>query len=733
MNSQTRFEARAEIDGESMPVLAVRLRSELSQRFVLHLTALAEADRKVVPMLGTDATVALLGPHDSWTIRGIVTRAALTIDATRSETNVLSLTIEPACSQCDIGRDHRYFQDQSALDIIKVVLKNYQFPIAFEVSTPPPPRAYTVQWEESDWKFVERLCAEEGILYRFDFGESDTTLVFADDSTSAPKSDCPNLTLVAQSSQTAASPAVHGLISARRATMTRVTLSDYNPRQPGLDLQAEAGTGDVFCEYDGSGRYTAKARGVSLAQRRLDGHSVRKTELRGGTNSLSIRPGLQFAIDGAAAPLDKDHLTVVVSLEFAELDANSDPINIQWVAIPADLPFRPQSSHPAAVAMAATTAAVVGPNGKELHVDDAGYIRAQFRWDRIGKRDETASTTMRVGQFCFGNSMARPRIGWTVLVDHVFGDLDSPFVRAHLYDGEHPPPYPLPANKTRTSWQTATTPGGGSSNEMRFEDAKGAEQVFINASKDMIVAIGDAKTKKVGSDHTKSTGGDTTIGIGDTRSLTVASNQSTKISGSETITISANRSVNVTSDSTSTVGGNRTVASLMGTTTDADGGRSMSVGANLLDIGVLGINRAIMGSATVSVGSAWISAAGSGLANVTAGAGVETVSAAKLQIAGDGVALSVIGALAEAVGAAYVSAAGGNFSETASGSLSITVGGAFVGTAPDIEIEAESEISIVCGASSLTIKPGSIELRSVAVPMLAAAIAKLGGQVHHNQ
>ena len=43
----------------------------------------------------------------------------------------------------------------------------------------------------------------------------------------------------------------------------------------------------------------------------------------------------------------------------------------------------------------------------------------------------------------------------------------------------------LPANKTRVVFKTATTPGGGSFNEIYFEDRKGAEEMFINASRDM--------------------------------------------------------------------------------------------------------------------------------------------------------------------------------------------------------------------------------------------------------
>src|SRR6185436_264741 len=115
----------------------------------------------------------------------------------------------------------------------------------------------------------------------------------------------------------------------------------------------------------------------------------------------------------------------------------------------------------------------------------------QHYWDREGKRDDKASTWMRVGQFPLGGSMILPRIGWDMLIGHHEGDIDRPAVVTHLYDGEHPVPYALPANKTRTAFQTATSPGGGSTNEMRFEDKAGSEEIFLNASKDMNVVVGD--------------------------------------------------------------------------------------------------------------------------------------------------------------------------------------------------------------------------------------------------
>jgi uncharacterized protein involved in type VI secretion and phage assembly len=106
---------------------------------------------------------------------------------------------------------------------------------------------------------------------------------------------------------------------------------------------------------------------------------------------------------------------------------------------------------------AKTTAVVVGPPGEEIHVDAYGRVKVRFHWDRRGVDDDRSSCWLRVGQLALGGPMLIPRVGFEVLVDHELGDLDRPVVVGHLYNGEQPPPYELPAQSVVSSLQTATT------------------------------------------------------------------------------------------------------------------------------------------------------------------------------------------------------------------------------------------------------------------------------------
>ncbi|MGJ0638577.1 bacteriophage T4 gp5 trimerisation domain-containing protein, partial [Xenorhabdus bovienii] len=84
--------------------------------------------------------------------------------------------------------------------------------------------------------------------------------------------------------------------------------------------------------------------------------------------------------------------------------------------------------------------------------------------------------------------MAIPRIGQEVIISYLNGDIDRPIVTGCVYNGLNRPPLDLPAQKTRTTFKTKTHKGKGF-NELRFEDAKGSEEVYIHGQKDFTAHI----------------------------------------------------------------------------------------------------------------------------------------------------------------------------------------------------------------------------------------------------
>lgn len=740
--AHTRTEPKVtfDVDGKAIVVHRVDGTIAVSELFSIkvlgHETDLVTAAERLGKP-GMLVVQPVVGPP--LTIHGILTSVESRTDREADgEVHHHVFELRPAVAALTVGRDHRYFQNLDVVAIVKKVLELAGVDAALVVWKTDGTyrkRDYTTQWGESDWTFIERLLREEGLAYCFDFGESETKLVVFDDSVTAPEVEGGSILCVRESGMETDAEAVFNLKVRWATTPDQVILRDYNPVKPTVNQEAKVDTGTTKASrYDYPGRYGVPADGTGLAKRRLESLAARRCVLQGATNNPRLWPGRKVTIDESRFEALSSAFVTGLSLTvlFAHAEGQGRA-NFSFSAVPGSVPFRPPTNEDGAPTTSGPqTAQVVGPRGEELHTDESGRVRAQFHWDRLGKGDETSSTFMRVGQFALGGSMVRPRIGWDVLVEHHSGDADVPMLLSHLYDGEHPVPYALPANKTRSSWQTATTPGNGSSNEIRFEDKKGSEEIFINASKDMAVAIGDTKSKQVGNNHSHDIGSNSTITSGAERTIGVTTDQKFEVGAAETLSVSGGRSTGIGGSDTVTIGAARSVTVSSGTSIEATGGRSLTVGGSMIAVAGLGVSRAVLGSASVTVGGAWISAAATGLGNVTAGAGAETIGGAKLQIGVGGVTLGVKGALAETVGAAYVSAAGGNFGESATGAISITVGGAFIMNSPSIEIEAESEIKIVCGGTSLTITGSCIELKSPAVPQPAAMIASDGATIHHN-
>jgi type VI secretion system secreted protein VgrG len=106
-----------------------------------------------------------------------------------------------------------------------------------------------------------------------------------------------------------------------------------------------------------------------------------------------------------------------------------------------------------------------------------------------------------------------PRVGMEVLVEFLDGDPDRPVVTGCVYDGVKPPPYDLPAKKTASTVKTSSSLGDTGFNELRFEDAAGSEEIFIQAQKD--------RNETIKQCHTLSVGGDQTIAVTGNQSLSV--------------------------------------------------------------------------------------------------------------------------------------------------------------------------------------------------------------------
>jgi type VI secretion system secreted protein VgrG len=191
-------------------------------------------------------------------------------------------------------------------------------------------------------------------------------------------------------------------------------------------------------------------------------------------------------------------------------------------------------------------ATVVGPPGEEIHTDALGRIKVWMHWDREGEGNEAGDTTcfVRVVQMLAGPGFGTfflPRVGMEVVVAFLDGDPDQPLVSGCVYTGQHPPPHALPDERTRSTIKTASSPGGVDAgyNELRFEDAKGREQIFVHAQRNLDERVRACHTTTVGAhqkltvkkDRTKTVEGDEHRTIDGSRHTKIGGNATTVVAG----------------------------------------------------------------------------------------------------------------------------------------------------------------------------------------------------------
>ncbi|TAI97845.1 type VI secretion system tip protein VgrG, partial [Pectobacterium versatile] len=216
----------------------------------------------------------------------------------------------------------------------------------------------------------------------------------------------------------------------------------------------------------------------------------------------------------------------------------------------AAMPYKPMVDGP-------QIATVVGPAGEEIYCDQYGRVKLQFPWDRYGASNDQSSCWVRVSQGWAGGQygmIAIPRIGHEVIVSFLEGDPDQPIVTGRTFHVTNPSPYPLPANKTRTTLRSKTHKGKGF-NELSFEDATDNEEIFLHAQKNMAVRVLNSKDERVDYNRTTSIGHDEELVVANDRKVTVEGNQDHKTTGNHLSLTEGDRGIQVKGDLTQKISG----------------------------------------------------------------------------------------------------------------------------------------------------------------------------------
>jgi type VI secretion system secreted protein VgrG len=690
-------------------------------------------DLKPEDLLGKPMTVTVQLRDDAKRhFHGYVTRFGL--GARRGKYFGYQASVRPWLWFLTRTADCRIFQEMTVPDIVKKVFEDHAAAnFEFKLFRTYRKWVYCVQYRETDYNFIARLLEHEGIYWYITHFDGDSTVVLVDSQSAHDAAPgCKSLPYYETTgAPAAATPDLEFISSwdfASEVETDQVALTSYDFERPSTSLKAATTKPHKFTPaglevFDYQGDYVQAADGSQWAEDRLDEQQTRFQMAHAASNAHGIEVGRLLTV--AKHPRDDqnaEYLVTGISVH-AQVDAYESggaagTYTCDFSAIPSAQQYRPPRRTPKPFVQGPQTAVVVGPGGEEIFTDKYGRVKLHFHWDRLGKKNEKSSCWVRVSHPWAGKNfggMHVPRIGQEVVVDFLEGDPDQPLITGRIYNAEQMPPWDLPANATQSGILTRSSKGGSAANAnaLRFEDKKGAEQVWLHAEKNQDIEVENDETHWVGHDRKKTVDNDETNHIKHDRTETVDNNETItigvdrteKVGNNEKITIGVDRSENVGSNESITIGVNRTEKVGADETISVGANRTISVGASETATVALQRTHAVGVNETIAIGAAQEIAIGA-MQSVTIGA-AQTISVGADQ------STSVGAAQSNSIGAAQTTDVGADRSIKVGGAQSTSVAKARSSTVGEndtlkvgknLVIEAADSVSIKTGDASITMK-----------------------------
>ena len=253
-----------------------------------------------------------------------------------------------------LSRDCKIFQNLSVPEIVEQVFTGLGYSdFQSKLVKSYPKRVYCVQYRESHLNFVSRLLEEEGIFYFFEHTKTKDLLVMADDNSALKP--CPGQA----SARMASTPGpwqeedvVTGCECEDAVHTGKITLRDYDPLQPALQLESSVSGQQPEEFYDYPGKYTALDEGDRYARIQVEAEEARQRIVRGAGTVRSFQSGYRFDLkDHYRKDANQPYLLLELrhtakSGDFRSWDSAPMDYQNEFLAMPYSVPFRPCASLP---------------------------------------------------------------------------------------------------------------------------------------------------------------------------------------------------------------------------------------------------------------------------------------------------------------------------------------------------------------------------------------------------
>ncbi|MFM2608130.1 type VI secretion system tip protein TssI/VgrG [Vibrio chagasii] len=498
----------------------------LSKPFKIELTLISKSF-VIDDQLGQNLVVTrFVNDTDNLTatrvFNGIVTQVQLLGMDSNLQYSSYRVTLRPWFWLLKHTHSFRVYQNQSTKDIVSDVLTQAGFSGSFKTGTmPSSKREYCVQYNESDFDFVTRLLAEEGVHYFFQHSDSDHLMMLQDAQSPFQKSDASKMDMIETPS--GSNPLIDKWMPQGQFHGASIELTAYDYSQSKLVSSKEKKSSHKIANNTKLTKQYYPNLGITggmedlasnLVKRRIEQLEQSYQTVHAEAQHDSFELGTWFSL---ASHLDKSQLGDYLATEL-RINYNSDnQCEASLSLIDTSIPNYPTPRDKAKI-LGLQSAVVAGSTPGEINQDDQGRVRIQFHWDTEASGDKT-SCYVRVAQMMAGSGYGAqfiPRVGQEVLVSFIDGDPDQPIITGSVYNSKNTPPY-KEANSTKTGISTKLS---GLANELYFDDKKDNELMYMHATKDFTKEVENNLTETIKGELLQKTTKQVTVSTEDNYTLT---------------------------------------------------------------------------------------------------------------------------------------------------------------------------------------------------------------------
>lgn len=428
-----------------------------------------------------------------------------------------------------LSADCRIFAHKTIPDVLEQMFKDCGIPFKMNLIGTYEPVDYCVQYRETALNFVCRLMEDVGINYWFDHTRNDHTLILSD--ANSGHKDTPDLDkLHLESSDGAADQSILEWTERAEVVIGPYRLKDLNFEMPRDTLRVDSGSnsdwppastlpyfdypGGYAKQFNDTGKRLDKIKdaGEKMIGLRVEEGDATLVTIEAAGTVRGLIPGYKIDVDSNTQQdvsgdfiVTEVHHSVRQSPDYSGSDSGSGDYRNTFRCVPGATVIRPRRETPKPVVMGLQSGVVVDEQmsqSEEISPDKYGRVKVIFLWDSTGND----GAWLRVAQVRAGKTGGQiwiPRGGDDVLVAFMEGDPDQPVIVGSVYNAQNMPPYALPANKTQSGIKTRSSPEGAADhfNELRFEDKKDNEQIYMQAQKNLDVIVKVDETRAVGGER----------------------------------------------------------------------------------------------------------------------------------------------------------------------------------------------------------------------------------------